>query len=81
MHYTPKNASWLNMVELDLSAIARQCLHQRIPTLEELTAHVAACVAKRNAARATVRWQFTLEKARTKLNRHYQKNKAINSSD
>ena len=71
MHYTPKNASWLNMVELELSAIARQCLHQRIPTLEELTDHVAACVAKRNAARATVRWQFTLDKARVKLDRHY----------
>ena len=50
VHYTPKNASWLNMGELELSAIARQCLHQRIPTLEELTAHVAACVAERNAA-------------------------------
>ncbi|SHL73417.1 IS630 family transposase [Hymenobacter psychrotolerans] len=72
-HYTPRNASWLNMVELELSAIACQCLHQRIPTLEELTAHVAACVAERNAARATVHWQFTLEDARQKLNRHYQK--------
>ena len=81
MHYTPKNASWLNMVELELSAIARQCLHQRIPTLEELTAHVTACVAKRNAARATVKWQFTLEKARTKLDRHYQKIRATNSPD
>ena len=81
MHYTPKNASWLNMVELELSAIARQCLHQRIPTLEELTAHVAACVAKRNAARATVRWQFTLDKARVKLDRHYQKIRATNLPD
>ena len=80
-HYTPKNASWLNMVELELSAIARQCLHQRIPTLEELTAHVAACVAKRNAARATVKWQFTLEKARTKLDRHYRKIRTTNSPD
>jgi len=81
VHYTPKNASWLNMVELERSAIARQCLHQRIPTLEELTACVAACVAKHNAARATVHWQFTLEKARTKLDRHYQKIKATNSPD
>ncbi|WP_201987680.1 IS630 family transposase [Hymenobacter rubidus] len=62
VHYTPKNASWLNMVELELSAIARQCLHQRIPTLKQLTTHVAACVAERNAARAAVKWQFTLEK-------------------
>jgi len=81
VHYTPKNASWLNMVELERSAIARQCLHQRIPTQAELTAHVDACVAGRNAARATVHWQFTLEKARTKLDRHYQKIRATNSPD
>ena len=81
VHYTPKNASWLNMVELELSAIARQCLHQRIPTLDELTAHVAACVAGRNAAQATVKWQFTLEKARVKLDRHYQKIRTTNSPD
>ena len=80
-HYTPKNASWLNMVELELSAIARQYLHQRIPTQEELTAHVAASVAERNAARATVKWQFTLEKARVKLDRHYQKIRATNLPD
>jgi len=81
VHYTPKNASWLNMVELELSAIARQCLHQRIPTLEERTAHVAACVVQRNAARATVHWQFTLAKARIKLGRHYQKIRATKSPD
>ena len=81
VHYTPQNASWLNMVELERSAIARQCLHQRIPTQAELTAHVDACVAERNAARATVHWQFTLEKARTKLGRHYQKIRATNSPD
>ena len=81
VHYTPKNASWLNMVELELSAIARQCLHQRIPTLAELTAHVAACVTQRNEARATVHWQFTLAKARVKLSRHYQGIRVVNSSD
>ncbi|WP_167852286.1 IS630 family transposase [Hymenobacter elongatus] len=81
VHYTPKNASWLTMVELELSAIARQCLHQRIPTQEELTAHVAACVAERNTAQATVKWQFTLEKARVKLDRHYQKIRTANLPD
>ena len=81
VRYTPKNASWLNMVELERSAIARQCLHQRVPTLEELTAHVAACVAQRNAAHATVHWQFTLDKARTKLDCHYQKIRVANSPD
>ena len=80
-NYTPKNASWLNMAELELSAIARQCLHRRIPTLAELTAHVAACVVERNERRATVYWQFTLDKARTKLGRHYQKIRVTNSPD
>ena len=61
-HYPPKDASWLNMVELELPAIARQGLHQRIPTRDELTAHLAACVAERNATRATVHRQFTLAK-------------------
>ena len=69
------------MVELELSAIARQCLHQRIPTLNELSAQVAACVAERNAAQATVKWQFTLEKARVKLDRHYQKIRVLNLPD
>ncbi|GAA3945297.1 IS630 family transposase [Hymenobacter algoricola] len=81
VHYTPKNASWLNMVELELSAIARQCLHQRIPTQDELIAHVDACVAERNARCATVNWQFSLDKAREKLTRHYQKVCADNSLD
>ena len=81
VHYTPKNASWLNMVELERSAIARQCLHQRIPTLNELTAHLAACMAERNAAQATVKWQFTLEKARVKLDRYYQNIRATNLPD
>ena len=81
MHYTPKNASWLTMVELELSAIARQCLHQRIPTPEELTAHVTACVTERNAARATVCWQFTLDMARVKPGRHCQKTRTINLPD
>ena len=80
-HYTPKNASWLNMVELELSAIVRQCLHQRIPTQDELSAHVDACVAERNARRATVNWRFSLDKARQKLTRHYQKVYADNSPD
>ncbi len=69
------------MVELELCAIARQCLYQRIPTQHELTAQVDACVAERNARRATLNWQFLLDKVRTKLTRHYQKVCADNSSD
>ena len=69
------------MVELELSAIARQCLHQRIPTQDELSADVDACVAERNARRASINWQFSLDKARQKLTRHYQKVYATNSPD
>ena len=58
------------MVELELSVIARQCLHQRIPTQKQLMTYIATCVAERHAARAKVRWQSTLEKARVQLNRH-----------
>lgn len=53
----------------------------RIPTQDQLTAHVAACVAERNAACAIVHWQFSLDKARVKLDRHYQKIRVTNSSD
>ena len=72
-HYTPQNASWLNMAELEPSAIARQRLHPRIPTQDERRAHVEAGVAERNARRATVNRQCSLDKARYKLTRHYQK--------
>jgi hypothetical protein len=81
VHYTPKNASWLNMVELELWAIARQCLHQRLPTLDERPAHVAAGVVQRNAARATGHGPFTLAKARSKLGRLYQKIRATHFPD
>ena len=80
-HYTPKNASRLNRVALELWAIARQCLHQRLPTLDERPAHVAAGVVQRNAARATGHGPFTLAKARSKLGRLYQKIRATNFPD
>ena len=79
LHYTPKNASWLNMVELERSA-ASACTSAS-PPRTELSAHVAACVAERNERRATVSWQFTLKKARTKLGRHYQKIRVSNFPD
>ncbi len=66
-HYTPKHASWLNMAELELSVLARQCLDQRIPTLERLRELLAGYETRRNAAQATITWQFTNEKARIKL--------------
>jgi hypothetical protein len=70
-HYTPKHGSWLNMVEIELSVLARQCLGQRIPELATLASEVAAYQARRNAARATIHWRFTTDAARTKLSRLY----------
>ena len=72
MHYTPKKASWLNMVEIELSVLVRQCLQRRIATIEELRHEMKQFVKERNEKRATVNWQFTREAAREKLRRHYQ---------
>jgi len=70
-HDTPKHGSWLNMAELECSALVRQCLGQRIPEMERLQEELNACVAQRNQQAATVQWRFTAEKARTKLQRLY----------
>lgn len=70
-HYTPKHASWLNMVEIELSVLVHQCLKRRIPDIDTLTREVAAWQTARNAQRATVRWQFDVSQARTKLARLY----------
>jgi DDE superfamily endonuclease len=66
-HYTPNHASWLNMVEIELSVLVHQCLKRRIPDMQTLTRQVAAWEAARNAQRATIRWQFDVSQARTKL--------------
>jgi hypothetical protein len=66
-HYTPTHGSWLNMAELDLSVLARQCLAQRIPDQDTLTTEVAAWVAARNAECCTVSWHLTKEEARQRL--------------
>jgi transposase len=73
-HYTPLHGSWLNMAELELSVLARQCLDQRIPTAERLSEVIASYELRRNAATATITWQFTNEKARVKLHRLYPSN-------
>jgi transposase len=70
-HYTPKHGSWLNMAEIELAALSKQCLDRRIPSLEELRRLVAAWNEERNAAEVQVRWQFTTAKARIKLHRLY----------
>lgn len=72
-YYTPPKASWLNMIEIEFSAIARQCLNRRIPTKEELEREVLAIVKEREEKQIKIDWQFSVEKARKKLNRHYEK--------
>jgi hypothetical protein len=70
-HYTPKHASWLNMVEIELSILGRQCLDRRIPDAETLRRELAAWEQGRNDQHATVSWHFTTDKAREKLKRFY----------
>lgn len=71
MHYTPKKASWLNLAEIELSVLAKQCLDRRIPLMTQLQREVDAWVQCRNAQSATIHWQFTPEMARTKFTRFY----------
>ncbi|EKV02039.1 hypothetical protein Lepto7375DRAFT_4238 [Leptolyngbya sp. PCC 7375] len=72
-HYTPKSASWLNMIEIELSALARGCLHQRIPTQDQLEQEVLALVQERHDQRIRIHWQFSVEAARDKFQKHYVK--------
>ena len=69
--YTPKHGSWLNVAEIDLSALGRQCLDRRIESLERLTVEAAAWEGDRNQKATPIRWQFTTEAARIKLHRLY----------
>lgn len=69
--YTPKSASWLNMIEIEFSALARQCLDRRIPTIELLEKEILAVVKERNYKKIKIHWQFSINSARHKLNSHY----------
>ena len=71
-HFTPKKGSWLNMAEMELSALSRQCLSRRIPEIETLANELASVVKERNKLAIKFKWQFTIENAREKLNRHYE---------
>lgn len=77
-YYTPRRASWLNMIEIEFSAIARQCLNRRIATKAELEREVSAIIKERAAKAIKIEWQFSIEAARTKLNRHYEAVQAEN---
>ena len=72
IHYTPKHGSWLDIAEIELSALAAQCLgDRRIPTIETLNKELRAWETKRNSEQRGVDWHFTNEEARTKLKRLY----------
>ena len=72
-HYTPKHASWLNMVEIEIGVLRRQCLDQRIESRERLVSEVAAWEHRRNASGDRINWMFSTEQARTKMGRAYPK--------
>jgi len=72
MHYTPKKGSWLNIAELELSALSRICLSRRIKSIEELDREIQSLVKKRNELAIKVEWQFSITQAREKLSRHYE---------
>lgn len=71
LHHTPVKGSWLNMAEIELSALARQCLDRRIGDIETLRKEADAWSFKRNKQRKTVRWKFTKSEARSKLTSKY----------
>ena len=70
-HYTPKHGSWLNMAEIEFSVLSRCCLKRRLADEETLQREVQALVTERNAAQATINWQFNTQDARSKLHRLY----------
>jgi transposase len=70
-HYTPKHASWLNMVEIEIGVLKSQCLKRRIDDPNRLAREIAAWERQRNAARARIKWMFTTDNARAKLGRTY----------
>ena len=70
-HYTPKHASWLNMAEIEIGILSRQCLNRRIATRQSLQCKVDAWQQARNALQQTIEWKFTRQDADQKLGRHY----------
>jgi DDE superfamily endonuclease len=82
IHYTPNHGSWLNMAEIELSVLSRQCLgRRRIPDRESLAAEAGAWEAERNAAASSIDWRFTAADARIKLKRLYPKTAEGSSYD
>lgn len=73
IHYTPKHGSWLNIAEIELSALGAQCLNRRIPDMTIMRQQLLACQKDRNQRGAPINWQFRTEDARIKLSRLYPK--------
>ena len=71
IHHTPKHGSWLNMAEIELSVLSRQCLDRRIESAEDLRREVEAWEEDRNERMVGIEWQFTTGDARIKLHRLY----------
>jgi hypothetical protein len=69
--YTPLHGSWLNMVEIELSVLVRQCLKRRVPDVQTLEQEAGACCEERNRLGTSVEWRFTTEDARIKLRKLY----------
>ena len=76
--YTPKSASWLNMIECEFSVVSRQCLDRRIATVEQLGTEVLALLEERSAKGIKIHWQFSIQAARSKLNSNYTRVNAAN---
>jgi hypothetical protein len=70
-HYTPKHASWLNMAEIEIGIMDRQCTGCRLPNEQTLRLELVAWTDRRNQARSTIDWKFTRQDADKKLSRHY----------
>jgi hypothetical protein len=69
--YTPKSASWLNMIECEFAVLTRLCLSRRIPTIELLRSETLTLLDERSSKQVKIHWQFSVQAARTKLNNHY----------
>ena len=67
IHYTPKHGSWLDIAEIELNVMTKQCLSRRIESIDKLKSELSAWESERNAKQAKVKWQFTNDKARIKL--------------
>jgi len=71
IHYTPKHGSWLNIAEIELSVMSKQCLERRISSIDSLRLELSEWETTRNKNQKGVDWQFTTDDARTKLKRLY----------